>query len=101
MPAEGPELRFHVAQVEDLSDQLVRLHLVGVDDDVQGRQPRVGGGLEGFVVLPFLELAVAGHHDHAPSPAEEALGPGDPPALGDAHSQRARVGPTAAGFAQQ
>ena len=48
-------------------------------------------GLQRLPVLSFLQLAVAGHHDDAAAAAEEALCPGHPPALGDAHAERARV----------
>ena len=72
--------------------RLVRLELVAVDDDDQVPDRLVCAGLERLPVLALLELAVAGHHDHAPAAAEERLGPGHAAALGDPHAERARVG---------
>ena len=49
-------------------------------------------GLQRLPVLALLQLAVAGHHDDTAAAAEQALRPGDPAALRDAHPERARVG---------
>ena len=91
VPAEGAELRLEVAEREDLLRPLVGLHLVAVDDDPEPAEPFVGGRLQSLPVLAFLELAVAGHHDYPSFAAEPPLRERDPPALGDAHPQRARA----------
>ncbi len=90
-PAEGTQLRFEVAEREDLLRRLVRLELVAVDDDREAPEPVRRGRLERFPVLALLELAVPDHHDDAASPSEPALRQGDAAALGDAHAERPGV----------
>ena len=89
--AERDELRLQALEREDLLGRLVRLELVPVDEDEQPPDPLVRRRLQRLPVLPLLELAVARHHDDTTSAAEMPLRPGDPPRLGDAHAERARV----------
>jgi hypothetical protein len=92
LPAEGAELRLQVAQRDDLLGPPVGLDLVAIDDDPEPAEPLLGRCLERLPVLALLELSVAGHHDDTPSPAEPPLRKRDPPALRDAHAERARAG---------
>ncbi len=89
--AERDELRLEALEREDLLGGPVRLELVPVDEDEQPPDPLVRRRLQRLPVLPLLELAVARHHDDAAAAAEMPLRPGDPPRLGDAHAERARV----------
>ena len=91
VPAEAPQLLLQVAERDDLLGALVGLELVPVDDHDQVADFLVRTGLQRLPVLPLLQLAVAGHHDHATATAEEPLRPGHPAPLGDAHAERARV----------
>ena len=70
---------------------LVGLELVPVDDDPEPAEPLVRGALQRLPVLPFLQLAVAGHHDHAAAAAEVPLRPRHAAPLRDPHPERARV----------
>ena len=92
VPAEGTEPRLELAERDDLVRRLVRLELVAIDDDRKARQALVRGGLEPFVVLTLLQLAVADHDDDPTAAAEVPLRPRDPAALRDAHPERAGVG---------
>ena len=93
VPAEGTEPGLELAERDDLVRRLVRLELVAIDDDRKARQALVRGGLEPFVVLTLLQLAVADHDDDPPAAAEVPLRPRDPAALRDAHTERARSWP--------
>ena len=91
LPAERAQLRLQVAEREDLLGRLVGLQLVAVDDDPEPAEPIVCRGLQRLPVLALLQLAVAGHHDREAAAPGPPLRPGDPPALRDAHAQRARI----------
>ena len=90
-PAEGSELRLEIAEREDLLGRLVGLQLVAIDDDPKTSKAVMGRGLQRLPVLTLLELAVAGHHDHAAVASGTSLRERDSAALGDAHAERARV----------
>ena len=92
VPAEGTEPGLELAERHDLVRRLVRLELVAIDDDRKARQALVRGGLEPFVVLTLLQLAVADHDDDPPAAAEVPLRPRDPAALRDPHTERPGVG---------
>ena len=65
-PSRRPAFAHQVAEVAHLVDPRVRLQLVVVDDDGDLAQPPVGGGGQRLPELALLQLAVAGHHEHAP-----------------------------------
>ena len=90
-PAERAQLRLQVAERDDLLRRLVGLELVAVDDDPETAEPLVRRALQRLPVLPFLELAVAGHDDDAAAVPGEPLRERDPAPLGDPHAERARV----------
>ena len=91
VPAERPQLRFELAECEDLLGRLVGLQLVPIDDRPQIPDALMRCRRERLPVLPFLKLAVAGHHDDAPAAAEEALRPRHAPSLRQAHAEGAGV----------
>lgn len=92
MPAEGRELFDKVAQVNDLGDGFVGLHLVVVNDDGEVVHLVMRGDVQGFVILTFLQFAVAGHDVNAPAVAIVFLRPCHAAPLRDAHAQRTGVG---------
>src|SRR5580765_267781 len=91
VPAKRCELRLEIAEREYLVSGFVGLELVAIDEypEISGRMAR--RRLQRLEVLALLQLAVTRHHDDAPRTAEECLCPCHPPALGDAHPERARV----------
>ena len=89
--AERAQLRLEALEREDLLGRPVGLELVAVDDHEQATDALVRGRLERLPVLAFLELAVAGHDDDAPSATEVSLRPRDPTRLRDPHPERAGV----------
>jgi len=63
-----------------------------VDDGANFVQAEVRRGHERLPDLPFLELAVTGHHVNAPRALRQAIGQHHALGLGDAHTERAGVG---------
>ena len=91
-PAERAELLLEVAEVADLRDPRVRLHLVAVDDHGDLAEPAVRGRLERLPELTLLELAVAGEHVDPTRAPEHAIGEHETACLRDAHAERAGAG---------
>ena len=90
-PAERAEPALELTERDDLFGGLVGLQLVAVDDDGEAGEALLRGRLQALVVLAFLQLAVADHHDDTASAAQMPLGPGDAAALRDAHPERPGV----------
>ena len=68
-PSERAELVLDRAEIAHRRHQRVRLELVVIDDDDDLAETLVGDRLQRFPDLPFLQLAVAGHHEHASAAA--------------------------------
>ena len=91
-PAEGAELLLERAEIADRRDRRVGLELVVIDDHRDVGELLVGHRLQRLPDLPFLQLAVAGHHDDAAAAAGVAVGARHAVGLRDAHAERAGVG---------
>ncbi len=86
------ELVLDRTEVADRRHERVGLELVVIDDDDDLGDLLVGDRLERLPDLPFLQLAVAGHHEHAAAAAGVAIGARHAVGLRDAHAERAGVG---------
>ena len=91
IPTERLELRFDLAEREDVVRPLVRLQLVSIDDHPELPEPVVRSGLQRLPVLALLQLAVSRHHHDATSAPKHALRERDPSTLRDAHAERAGI----------
>ena len=63
MPAEGTELRRHIAERADRVDRAIDLKAIEVDEDAEVSELPVGSKHRCLPVLALLELAVAGERE--------------------------------------
>ncbi len=91
-PAERTELVLDRAEIADGRHGSIRLQLVVIDDDGDFGELLVGGRLQGFPDLAFLQLAVAGHHDNPSAASGQAFRAGHAVRFRDPHAERAGVG---------
>src|SRR5687768_15782623 len=87
VPAERLDNRFEISEAHDGADRTIRLPPVVVHDDGKVTHILMHRGAQRFVVLSFLQLAITGEHEDAPSFAEAALSPYHPPPLRDPHAK--------------
>ena len=92
MPAKYLKLAGQITQIDNFFDGFIGLNFIKIDDGNQVVDLLIGGGLQRFPDLSFLEFTVTGHHHHPSFGAIHPFCQGHAFGFGNAHSQRSRIG---------